>query len=114
MTPRIQRFEHGNHHQFVVRDKPFFALAAELNNSSLSSSHYMKGVWARLKDQGFNTLLGAVTWDQIEPKEGEFDFAELDRVIKDARDHDLHLVLLWFGSFKNGKSVGSSSRFGSL
>ena len=108
MTPRIERFDHGNHHQIVVRDKPFFSLAAELNNSSLSSSQYMSGVWARLKDQGYNTLLGSVTWDQIQPQEGEFDFVELDRVINDARQHDLHLVLLWFGSFKNGESIMSA------
>jgi GH35 family endo-1,4-beta-xylanase len=39
----------------------------------------------------------------IEPEEGKFDFSELDKVIQDARQHDLHLVLLWFGSSKNGQ-----------
>jgi hypothetical protein len=110
MTPRIEQFPHGNYHQFVVRGRPFFPLAAELNNSSLSSSEYMDGVWARLKDQGFNTLLGSVTWEQIEPTEGVFDFTELDRVVENAKRHDMHLVLLWFGSFKNGKPVSLSER----
>jgi beta-galactosidase GanA len=108
MTPRIEEFPHGDYHQFVVRGRPFFPLAAELNNSSLSSSEYMAGVWSRLKDQGFNTLLGSVTWEQIEPTEGVFDFTELDRVVEDAKRHDMHLVLLWFGSFKNGKPVSLS------
>jgi hypothetical protein len=110
MTPRIEQFPHGNYHQFVVRGRPFFPLAAELNNSSLSSSEYMDGVWARLKDQGFNTLLGSVTWEQIESTEGVFDFTELDRVVEDAKRHDMHLVLLWFGSFKNGTPAWLSER----
>lgn len=62
----------------------------------------MRPVWPKLADSGINTVLGAVTWDQIEPTEGEFNFEEFDRVIVDARSHKLHLVLLWFGAFKNG------------
>lgn len=62
----------------------------------------MKEVWPRLVQNNVNTVLGAVTWDQIEPREGEFDFAALDQVIQDAREHGLKLILLWFGSFKNG------------
>lgn len=50
-----------------------------------------------------NTVLGCVTWEDIEPDEGNFDFAVLDGVIESARAHGLHLVLLWFGSFKNGR-----------
>jgi len=50
-----------------------------------------------------NTVLGCVTWEDIEPDEGNFDFAVLDGVIERARAHGLHLVLLWFGSFKNGR-----------
>jgi hypothetical protein len=103
MAPRIEPLANGNH-QFVVRGKPFLALAAELNNSSLSSSTYMKDVFPKMQAQGFNTLLGAVQWEQIEPEEGKFDFDELDKVLEDARAHDMHLVLLWFGSFKNGQS----------
>lgn len=52
-----------------------------------------------------NTLLGSVTWEMIEPTEGHFDFSELDKVILGARKYDMHLVLLWFGSFKNAMST---------
>jgi hypothetical protein len=31
-----------------------------------------------------------------------FDFAELDECSREARESGLRLVLLWFGSFKNG------------
>lgn len=77
--------------------------AAELQNSSLSSADHMRNVWPKLVNAHVNTVLGAVTWEQIEPTEGVFKFDELDKIITDARLHGLHLVLLWFGSFKNGR-----------
>lgn len=90
--------------QLIVDGKSFLMLAGELQNSSLSSAKYMRTVWHKLAEANVNTVLGSVTWEQIEPEEGRFDFSELDQVILDARDHHLRLVLLWFGSFKNGPS----------
>lgn len=75
---------------------------AELQNSSLSSAKFMKDVWPKLVEGNVNTVLGSVAWEQIEPREGEFCFEELDQILKDARSHSMRLVLLWFGSFKNG------------
>ncbi len=102
--------------QLHVKGKPFLMLAGELQNSSLSSSEYMNTVWQKMKDTNINTLLGAVTWEMIEPEEGKFDFEELDKVILGAREHDMHLVLLWFGSFKNGtlRPPRPSTLFGSI
>lgn len=89
--------------QLMVDGEPFLMLAGELQNSSLTSAKYMRTVWQKLVDTNINTVLGCVTWEMIEPEEGEFDFTELDLVIQDARSHNLRLVLLWFGSFKNGQ-----------
>jgi len=77
-------------------------LGGELQNSSLSSAEYMSKVWPKMVATNVNTLLGSVSWEMIEPEEGRFDFDELDKVILGAREHGLHLILLWFGSFKNG------------
>lgn len=55
-------------------------------------------------DLSQDTLLGSITWEQIEPVEGKFDFSELDKVITAAREHSISLVLLWFGSYKNASS----------
>ncbi|KAJ4305062.1 hypothetical protein N0V90_000592 [Kalmusia sp. IMI 367209] len=101
--PHLQQY--GDTKQLIVNGKPFLILGAELQNSSLSSAEYMSEVWSKLVATNVNTTLGAVTWEMIEPEEGSFDFKELDKVILDARKHDVHLVLLWFGSFKNGRST---------
>src|SRR5271157_1562322 len=95
----------GTATQLIVDDKPFLALAGELSNSSATSVEYMKLVWPRLLAQTkLNTVLAGVSWNQIEPQEGKFDFSVLDGVIRDARSHDLRLVLLWFATWKNGQS----------
>jgi hypothetical protein len=100
-TPYLK--ETPNSKQLIVDGKPFLMLAGELQNSSLTSAEYMRTVWQKLLDTNINTVLGCVTWELIEPVEGKFDFAELDQVILDARSYHMRLVLLWFGSFKNGQ-----------
>jgi beta-galactosidase GanA len=41
----------------------------------------------------------------MEPEEGRFDFSLVDGLIQDARRYNLHLIMIWFGSWKNGKST---------
>ncbi|KAL1610476.1 hypothetical protein SLS60_002144 [Paraconiothyrium brasiliense] len=101
--PHLQQY--GNTKQLVVNGRPFLIRGAELQNSSLSSAEYMSEVWPKMAATNINTVLGAVTWVVVEPEEGKFDFEELDNVIVGAREHGIHLVLLWFGSWKNGRST---------
>ncbi|SPO03662.1 probable beta-galactosidase [Cephalotrichum gorgonifer] len=67
--------------QLHAKGKPFLVLGGELQNSSLTSSEYMDTIWQKMKDTNINTLLGCVTWEDIEPEEGVFNFSELDKVI---------------------------------
>src|ERR1022692_2076447 len=46
----------------------------------------------------------AISWAQMEPSEGRYEFALVDGLIEEARRHDIKLVFLWFGSWKNGLS----------
>ena len=99
LMPHLQK--QGDATQLVVDGKPFLMLAGELGNSAASSVDNMRPVWPRLAECNLNTVLMPVYWDLIEPQEGKFDFALVDDLIKDARRHNLHLVLLWFASWKN-------------
>ena len=51
-----------------------------------------------------NTALAPVYWELLEPKEGKFDFSLVDAMIAQARESKLHLVFLWFGTWKNSMS----------
>jgi len=100
--PHLQK--HGTATQLVIDGKPFLALAGELHNNSATSLEYMKPLWAKIAASRLNTVLTGVSWAQIEPVEGKFDFSVLDGVIQGARAEHLRLVLLWFGTWKNGLS----------
>ncbi|MCC7173755.1 MAG: DUF5597 domain-containing protein [Bryobacterales bacterium] len=101
-VPRLQK--QGTATQLIVDGKPFLMLAGELHNSSSSSLEYMQPIWPRLAAMHINTVLPPVSWELIEPEEGKFDFTLVDGLIRDARTHSMRLVLLWFGSWKNGMS----------
>ena len=90
--------------QLIVDGKPFLILGGELHNSSSSSREYMKPIWPRLAQRNLNTVLAVITWELIEPQEGCFDFNSVDDCIQGARQNQLRLVILWFGSWKNGES----------
>jgi beta-galactosidase GanA len=87
--------------QLIVDGKPFLALAGELYNNSATSLEYMKPIWSRLASAHINTVLAAVSWAVFEPQEGKFDYRVVDGMVQEARAHNLRLVLLWFGSWKN-------------
>ena len=92
--------------QLMLKGQPFIILGGELANSSSSSAKYMDGrdTWRTLRAAGLNTVLCPVMWDLMEPQEGKFDFSQVDYLLLRARENDLHLVLLWFGSWKNSMS----------
>ena len=96
--------KHGTATQLVIDGKPFLALAGELHNNSATSLEYMRPLWSKIAASKLNTVLTGVSWAQIEPQEGKFDFSVLDGVIQGAHAQNLRLVLLWFGTWKNGLS----------
>lgn len=100
--PHLQKA--GTATQLIVDDQPFLILGGELHNSSSSSLDYMKPLWPELRQMNLNTVLTPVSWELIEPAEGKFDFSIVDGLIRGARQNNLRLVFLWFGSWKNSMS----------
>jgi beta-galactosidase GanA len=102
-APRLEK--QGRTQQLLVHDKPFLILGGELGNSSASSAEYMQPHWPRLKAMHLNTVLAPVYWELIEPVEGRYDWSSVDSLLRDARAHDLKVVVLWFGAWKNSMST---------
>lgn len=90
--------------QLIVDGKPWTALAGEVHNSTASSSVYMAKVWDRLATLNLNTVITPAYWELIEPEEGRFDFALVDAQLREARQRNMRIVLLWFGTLKNARS----------
>ena len=97
--PHLER--RGDATQLIVDGKPFLALGGELHNNAATSLEYMKPIWPRLTAMHLNTVLTPISWALLEPSEGKFDYTLVDGLVRDARSHNLRLVLLWFGSWKN-------------
>src|SRR6516165_6363788 len=98
-APHLER--RGDAIQLIVDGKPFLALGGELLNNSATSLEYMRPIWPRLAAMHLNTVLVPISWALLEPSEGKFDYELVDSLIRDARAHNLRLVPLWFGSWKN-------------
>jgi hypothetical protein len=90
--------------KLIVDGQPFICIAGELANTTSSDADAMKSIFPRLAADHLNTVLSVVSWDLVEPEEGQFDFSMVDSQIALARENNLRLVLLWMGSWKNGLS----------
>lgn len=90
--------------QLIVNGQPFVIFGGELGNSSSGTAAEADVIVPKVAGMHVNTILMPVAWEQIEPKEGSFDFSILDHWIDTARHNNIHLVLLWFGSWKNAFS----------
>ncbi len=95
--------EHNGHHELLVDGKPFFMLGGQVHNSSAWPA-LMPYVWQSAVYMHLNTLEAPLYWEKIEPEEGSFDFSVMDTLLAQARSHEVHLVLLWFGTWKNGSN----------
>lgn len=90
-------------HALIVDGAPFLILGAQSNNSSAWPATLPK-VWSALAAAQANTLEVPVYWEQFEPEQGKFDYSLVDQLLLGAREHQVRLVLLWFGTWKNGSS----------
>lgn len=99
--PRLEKKD--GRFAMIVEGKPFLILGAQINNSSSWPSTLPK-IWPALDALHVNTVEAPVYWEQMEPEQGKFDFANVDLLLNGAREHHLHLVLLWFGTWKNGQA----------
>jgi hypothetical protein len=85
----------------MVDGRPYLILGGQIHNSSAWPSE-LPQVWESMAALHANTVEAPVYWEQLEAQEGHFDFTNVDQIIEGARSHNLRVVLLWFGTWKNG------------
>ncbi|WP_414713827.1 DUF5597 domain-containing protein [Sphingomonas sp.] len=96
--PRI--VSRDGRHALIVDGAPYLMLGAQVNNSSAWPAMLPK-VWPTIEALHANTVEVPIAWEQIEATEGRFDFSFLDTLLAQARAHNVRLVILWFGTWKN-------------
>jgi hypothetical protein len=95
--------EKDGRYALMVDGSPYLMLGVQAHNSS-AWPEYLGRVWPAAEALHANTVEIPVYWEQIEATRGKFDFSVVDLILKQAREHHLRLVLLWFGTWKNGSS----------
>ena len=101
MMPTI--IEKDGRHALLVDGQPFLMLGGQAHNSS-SWPGMLPAVWTAIKAMHANTLETPIYWEQIEAQPGKYDFSLIDTLLTQAREHKVHLVILWFGTWKNGSN----------
>lgn len=95
---------HDGATRLIVDGKPFLARGGELGNSTAGGLGFLGQYWPKLVDLNLNTVVAPVYWDRSEPEEGTFDWTLLEGLIAQAREHEMRLILLWFGAWKDSMS----------
>lgn len=101
--PLPQIVQKDGRYALLVDGEPYLILGAQVNNSSAWPAMLPK-VWPAVEYLHANTVEMPVYWEQFEPEEGHFDYSVVDTLLAQAREHHVHVVLLWFGTWKNGSS----------
>lgn len=95
--------------EWHIRGEARLPLGGQLHNSASSDPLAVRAGMQRIKELGGDLVIGAVNWDFLEPREGEYDFRQVDDQLSAAREYDLDLVLIFFGAFKNAGSTYAPS-----
>ncbi|AMX03416.1 glycoside hydrolase [Microbulbifer thermotolerans] len=100
MRPIPQLVNNNGRYSLMVDGAPYLILGAQTNNSA-NYPAALPMVWPAVEKMNANTLIIPVAWEQVEPKEGSFDFSFVDILLEQAREKGVRLVLLWFATWKN-------------
>src|SRR6185437_3783716 len=95
--------EKDHHFALMVDGAPYLMLGFQANNSSAWPAYFDK-VFPAADILHANTVEVPVYWEQVEAIPGRYDFSVVDGMLAQARAHHVHMVLLWFGTWKNGSS----------
>jgi hypothetical protein len=95
--------EKDGRHALLVDGKPFLILGGQAHNSS-GWPGMLPNVWAGIEAMHANTLEVPIYWEQVEPEEDKFNFSLIDTLLVQSLQHNVHLIVLWFATWKNGSN----------
>lgn len=90
------------HAHLTVDAKPFLSLGGQAHNSSAFTAEDTDYACRSVRAIGGNTVALPISWEAFEPEEGTYDDSLVRRVLDQVRQAGLRLVVLWFGTWKNG------------
>lgn len=83
------------------KGKKIFVVGGQAHNSS-SYGASVEDACEAVRAIGGNTAEIPVYWENIEPEEGQFHFDDVEQIYQKVKENGLCLILLWFGTWKNG------------
>lgn len=89
-------------HALFIDGTPYTIMATQIHNSSAWPA-LLSEDWPSIEALHANTLEAPVYWEQFESTPGHYDTSFIDALIDQSRTHGVRLILLWFGSWKNGQ-----------
>ncbi len=104
LSASVKLQKQGTATQLTVNNKPMLLLAGELSNSAATSTGDIAAAFESMSQSGVNATFVPAYWEFVEPSEGKYDFTLVDNVIATARKHDIKVIILWFGAWKNSMS----------
>lgn len=107
---RLERHPDGSA-TLMVGDRPYIVIGGETGNSMASCPADIDRCMLDAREHGYNTVLIPMAWELIEPRQGQYDFSSVDTIIASARRHDLKIIPLWFGVWKNSMSCYTPAWF---
>ena len=88
--------------RLYVDGVPYFMVSVQLDCDSCFTPRRIGELFHAAADLHCNTVAAPLYWRAVEPQEGKLDFSILSAMLEAAEREGLRMVLLWFGSYKNG------------
>jgi len=100
-TPRAEK---GN---IVICGQPRLILYGETLEETMAHPAdvpYYGDQFDKWRRQGLNTAGAILQWNAFEPRKDQYEFAMIDGLIEAAKARNMHLIIVWFGTWRNLQS----------
>jgi hypothetical protein len=100
----LPRAQNGN---MIICGQPRLLLYGETLEETMTHPAdvpYYGDAFDKWRRQGLNTLGAVIQWNAFEPRKDQYEYAMIDGLIDEARQRNMHLIIVWFGTWRNLQS----------